>query len=585
MMHWGVPNTDWLFARRPWRVVLLVALVVGIPILVLGQASADSTRERLRNQELNETTAVAARAADAVSSQVEGILEQLTLAVSISDFRSALEEGDQAQLDDQLRTFHRRMTTDIVRLIALDRSLNVLTLDPPDPSLVGKQIGQHDFLSALRKANLRAEGALYSDLYPADGTTAQVISISIAVLSQRGREGPFSGALVAEFDPSRLATWVEPLLASADEIYLVDREGRLIVRTTAPTDDRGRDLGADPTVSAALAHQAITAEASDPFGRGQHFVSTVELDRLGWHVVVERSTLPLQRSLDEVLNQLLISRVVLVAVLLLASYFIAVALQRVRRLEQREQEHMRRALDRMNEELRIARDIQAALLPKEVQAPSGYQLEAYYQPAADVGGDFYDIVHLPSGRTGVMIGDVTGHGVGAALLMAATVSTLRAEAPLHDSPGKVLAVVNDRLCEEIPTGKFVTCLYAVLDPASGSLSFANAGHPIPYVRTRTGVVEARARGMPLGLIPGSVYEEKAITLADGDHTIFYTDGITEAHRDGEMFGEPRLKEVLAEGMCGQQFIDLLLARIRQLTGPTWEQDDDITLLTLERAAQ
>jgi serine phosphatase RsbU (regulator of sigma subunit) len=584
MRRWRVPDTDWLFGR-PWRVVLLVALVVALPILVVGQLSADATRQRLRDEQLRETSAVAARAGDAVSSQVEGILEQLSLALSISDLRSALEASDQARVDDLLRTFRRRMSADIVRLIALDRSLNVLTLDPPDPSLAGKQIGQHDFLSALRKANLRAEGALYSDLYKADGTSAQTVSIAIAVLSPRGREGPFSGALVAELDPARLAAWVAPLLASADEIYLVDRSGRLIVRATAPAAERGRDLGADPIVAAALAHAAVTDETTDPFGRGSQFVSTVELDPLGWHVVAERSTAGLQRSLDEVLGQLLISRVVLVAVLLLTSYVIAVALQRVRRLEQREREHMRRALDRMNEQLRIARDIQTALLPKSVQAPPGYRLEAYYQPAADVGGDFYDIVHLPDGRSGLIVGDVTGHGIGAALLMAATVSTLRAEAPLHDSPGAVLARVNDKICEEIPAGNFVTCLYAVLDPQSGSLHFANAGHPIPYVRTREGVVEARARGMPLGLIPGSVYEERRITLAVGDHTIFYTDGITEAHQDGEMFGEPRLKQVLAEGQCGQQFIDLLLARIRQLTGPGWEQDDDITLVSLERAGE
>ena len=574
---------DWLFAR-PWRVVALVAVVVALPILVLGQLSADTTRQRLRDEQLKETAAVAARAGDAVRGDVEGILQQLSLAISISDLRSALEENDPDRVDDLLRTFRRRMSADITRLIALDRSLNIVSLDPPDPSLVGKQIAQHDFLSALRKANLRAEGALYSDLYRSEGSNTETVSVSIAVLSPRGREGPFSGALVAELDPSRIAAWVAPLLASANEIYLVDRAGKLIVRATAPDGERGRDLAADPVVSAALAHRLLTGEAADPFGAGEHFVSTVELDPLGWHVVAERSTAALQRSVDEVVDQLLVSRVVLVAVLLLTSYLVAVALQRVRRLEQREQEHMRRAIDRMNEQLRIAREIQTALLPKAVQAPPGYGIETYYQPAADVGGDFYDFIYLPDGRVGLIIGDVTGHGVGAALLMAATVSTLRAEAPLWTSPSSVLGRVNDKICDEIPPGKFVTCLYAVLDPATGRLNFANAGHPIPYVRTQAGVVEAKACGMPLGLIPGSTYEEKEVTLALGDRAIFYTDGITEARRDGEMFGEPRLIEILAHGPSGRTFIDLLLLRLREMTGPAWEQDDDITLMTLERQA-
>src|SRR5262245_42802278 len=176
MIRWRIPSTDWLFVR-PWRVVLLVAFVVALPIVVVGQLSADSTRMRLREEQLRESGAVAARAADAVSSQVEGILEQLSLAISLSDIRSALEDGDRDRTDDLLRTFRRRMTTDIVRVVALDRSLNIVALDPPDPSLVGKPIGQHDFLSALRKANLRAEGALYSDLYAADGSGAQTVSI------------------------------------------------------------------------------------------------------------------------------------------------------------------------------------------------------------------------------------------------------------------------------------------------------------------------------------------------------------------------------------------------------------------------
>lgn len=583
MRRWRIPSMDWLFAR-PWRVVALVAVVVALPILILGQLSADTTRQRLRDDQLKQTAAVAARAGDAVSGDVEGILQQLSLAISIGDLRSALEENDSARIDDLLRTFRRRMSADITRLVALDRSLNIVSLDPPDPSLVGKQIAQHDFLSALRKANLRAEGALYSDLYRSEGSNTETVSVSIAVLSPRGREGPFSGALVAELDPSRIAAWVAPLLASADEIYLVDRAGKLIVRATSPGAERGRDLAADPVVSAALAHRLLTEEAVDPFGRGQHFVSTVELDPMGWHVVTERSTVVLQRSVDEVLGQLLVSRLVLVAVLLLMSYLVAVALQRVRRLEQREREHMRLALERMNEQLLIAREIQTALLPKAVRAPPGYGIETYYQPAADVGGDFYDFIYLPDGRLGLIVGDVTGHGVGAALLMAATVSTLRAEAPLWTSPSSVLGRVNDKICDEIPPGKFVTCLYAVLDPATGRLNFANAGHPIPYVRTQAGVVEAKACGMPLGLIPGSTYEEKEVTLAIGDRAIFYTDGITEARKDGEMFGGPRLIDIVARGPAGRKFIDLLLLRLREMTGPAWEQDDDITLMTLEREA-
>lgn len=574
---------DWLVSR-PWRVVAAVALLVGLPLLVVGELSANGTREQLRDDQLKETAAVAARAADAVNGRAGSILEQLTLSISISDIRSALEDGDTARVDDLVRTFHRRMTGDIVRLIALDRSLVIVSLDPVDTSVVGKRIGQQDLFAALRRANLRAEGALYSDVYQSDTVgNAPTVAIAIAVLNPRGRE-PFAGALVAELDPRRLAAWVAPLLASADEIYLVDRAGKLIVRGSAPSLDQQRDLATDPIVSAALAHRAVSQEADDPFGKGRHFVSTVELDELGWHVVVERSTAILERAVGAVLAQLFVSRVVLVLVLLATSYVVAVALRQVRRLEQREREHMRRALQQMNADLQIAREIQTALLPKAVQAPPGWEIETYYRPAADVGGDFYDIIYLPDGRQGLLVGDVTGHGVGAALLMAATMGTLRTEAPLSSSPGEVLRLVNETLCAEIPEKNFVTCLYAVLDPGSGRLIFANAGHPVPYVLTNGGVVEAKARGMPLGVMPESRYEEKELTLGAGDHVLFYTDGITEASKDGQLFGCPRLKQLVAEGSGGQALIQLLLQRVEQFTSPGWKQEDDITILTLRRQA-
>ena len=525
---------------------------------------------------------MAARVADAVSSRAGSILEQLTLSISISDIRSALEDGDTARVDELVRTFHRRMTGDIVRLVALDRSLNVVSVDPADSSLVGRPSGQQDFLAALRRANLRAEGALYSDLYRSDSVgNAPTVSIAIAVLNPRGRE-PFTGALVAELDPRRLAAWVAPLLASADEIYLVDRAGRLIVRGSAPAADQERDLGADPIVSATLAHRAVSQEADDPFGKGRHFISTLQLDELGWYVVVERSTAVLERAVGGVLAQLFVSRVVLVFVLLTTSYVVAAALRQVRRLEQREREHMQLAFERLSAEVQIAREIQTALLPKAVQAPPGWEVEAFYQPAADIGGDFYDIIYLPDGRRGLLIGDVTGHGVGAALLMAATMGTLRAEAPRSVSPGEVLRRANEKLCEEIPEKSFVTCLYAILEPSSGRLIFANAGHPVPYILTNGVVVEAKARGMPLGIMPESQYEEKELTLGAGDRVLFYTDGITEASKDGQMFGCPRLKLLVGEGLGGRLLIRSLMQRLQQFTAPELAQEDDITILTLGR---
>ncbi|HZB96339.1 MAG TPA: PP2C family protein-serine/threonine phosphatase, partial [Herpetosiphonaceae bacterium] len=186
--------------------------------------------------------------------------------------------------------------------------------------------------------------------------------------------------------------------------------------------------------------------------------------------------------------------------------------------------------ERIEQELRVARLIQQTLLPKETPALAGWRVAQYYQPARAVGGDFYDFLYLPDGRLGVVVGDVTDKGVPAALVMATTRSILRGAATRLSSPGQVLERANELLCPDIPPNMFVTCLYAILDPADGRLEYANAGHDLPYLRRHDGSVEElRARGMPLGLMPGMHYEEKETSLAPGDNVLFYSDGIVEAH--------------------------------------------------------
>lgn len=179
----------------------------------------------------------------------------------------------------------------------------------------------------------------------------------------------------------------------------------------------------------------------------------------------------------------------------------------------REQQAEAATRQRYEQELEIARLIQQNFLPKQLPELDGWQVAAFYRPAREVGGDFYDVIPLPDGRFGFVVGDVTDKGVPAALVMSATRTILRASATRLVEPGQVLEVVNEHLCPDMPEKMFVTCLYGVLDPVTGLLRFANAGHDVPYVKTADGVVELRARGMPLGLLPGMAYEEKEMVLA------------------------------------------------------------------------
>src|SRR5215212_8369682 len=204
---------------------------------------------------------------------------------------------------------------------------------------------------------------------------------------------------------------------------------------------------------------------------------------------------------------------------------------------------------RLEQELQVARLIQQTLLPKSAPKIEGYQIAAYYQPAREVGGDFYDFFELGDGHLGLVVGDVSGKGMPAALVMASTRSVLRTVSQRGGvAPEELLAEANEILYPDNPPNMFVTCFYGVLDLKRGTFTFANAGHDLPYLRRRSGECEElRAKGMPLGLMPDMSYEQKETILQAGEAALLYSDGLVEAHDPkGEMFGFPRLRALVAE---------------------------------------
>src|SRR5215208_2374902 len=244
-----------------------------------------------------------------------------------------------------------------------------------------------------------------------------------------------------------------------------------------------------------------------------------------------------------------------------------------------------RERERIEHELQVARQIQQELLPEATPELDGWQIATYYGPAREVGGDFYDFLEFPDGRLGLVVGDATGHGMPAALVMATTRGMLRAVVQSLDSPGEVLARVNEALVADILPSTFVTCFYGVLDPKDGHLSYANAGHNLPCRRHDGQAEELRARGMPLGLMPNMPYEEKEAVLGVGDNALFYSDGLVEAHDpQREMFGFARLRGLVAEHAEEGSLVDFLVEELYTFVGEGWEQEDDITRLTLQRSA-
>lgn len=208
-----------------------------------------------------------------------------------------------------------------------------------------------------------------------------------------------------------------------------------------------------------------------------------------------------------------------------------------------EREALRREMD-------IAAEIQRSLLPASCPTIDGFDVAGDTLPAREVGGDFYDFIPLPEGRWGVVIADVSGKGVPAALLMALSRSLIRAYSRSHPSVLNALELANDFMLKDTRSGMFVTCFYAVVDPRRRTLVYVNAGHNPPVVaRPTEPVVLLRASGTPLGVIEQPGIVEEQCDLAAGDTVLMYTDGITEAAApNGERFGVHRLEEVVRNSL-------------------------------------
>lgn len=251
------------------------------------------------------------------------------------------------------------------------------------------------------------------------------------------------------------------------------------------------------------------------------------------------------------------------------------------------------AQEKLEHELTMAHNIQRSLLPKETPSLPGWQITAVWEPARAVSGDFYDFISFPNGSLGLVVGDVTGKGVPAALVMATTRSVIHAVTSSISgtgqvAPGDILRQVNNILCSDMPKFMFVTCLLVIIDPQTGALSVANAGHVLPTQITAQKIQELRAVGFPLGIMPDQDYETVTAQVQPGESLFFLSDGLVESHNpNGEMFGSSRLNHHLDQArqvipLDGQALIDQLMSELHSFAGEGWEQEDDLTFVTLAR---
>jgi len=239
---------------------------------------------------------------------------------------------------------------------------------------------------------------------------------------------------------------------------------------------------------------------------------------------------------------------------------------------------------KLDEELRTAYAIQSRLLPAQLPAIDGYAFAGTNKPCRTVSGDYYDVVVRPDGRMYFIIADVSGKGVTAALVMASVATAFNIFTRTDPSPADLVRDLNVTLAPKTSPSKFVTLVVGVLDPATGTVEFANAGHVAPLVISRDGVEQLKTTDMVVGLFAHASYRNQRVTLAEGDSIVLFTDGVTEAENESEdQLGLEPVADVLAtlHSASAPRILETIEVRVREFAGDT-PAADDVTMLALSR---
>jgi sigma-B regulation protein RsbU (phosphoserine phosphatase) len=242
---------------------------------------------------------------------------------------------------------------------------------------------------------------------------------------------------------------------------------------------------------------------------------------------------------------------------------------------------------RLERELQVAYEIQTGLLPHQTPQITGWEFDAHWQPAREVAGDYYDFIPADESRLGLVVADVSGKGMPAAMFMALTRSIIRASVDPVSSPADGISRANRLICADSTGGVFVTLFYGQLNPLTGELIYVNAGHnpPLLYCVEQDELTKLRASGLPLGAIEETEYEQRTAHLYCGDFVVLYTDGMIEAtNQEGEEFGLARFQDIILEKRHrpATEIVAALKQALREFVGPSAARFDDITIVVIRR---
>jgi signal transduction histidine kinase/CheY-like chemotaxis protein len=305
---------EWLLAR-PWPFVIAVALLVGAPVLLVGEASAQDTRDRIRTNELRLGAEAADRAADLAGAQLTVVRDQITGAAANVGLKAAVDQRDTRALATFARDFKSVTSREVTRLLVLDASDVVLAHEPINETVLGT-----DF----RDRRIRVDRpGFYSQVFVDESSGGAAVFVLAAIV----QSSYLIGRVIAQVDLRFIPSWLTASRSATQDVYVIDERGRLVAQASHPVRDADplllRDLSADTVVAHALAGQRVSVEGNDPLGAGRRILGTAPVRDTGWQVVVARDPDAIEREINSALFQLQLSRLVIVGLILVGSYLLA----------------------------------------------------------------------------------------------------------------------------------------------------------------------------------------------------------------------------------------------------------------------
>jgi len=588
-----------------------------LPLLLVGGLLIYISMTAQQGSVYSDQKAQATRLSRDVARYIDGILDQMGRYALLVRPATSIERMIIAAQDEQTRSF-----PDLIDLAVLDSNgkerLRVHKLQAIAEDKLRDLSGDPSVQAALR-----SNKSSYSAITPnQDGTHS-----FIATLPLPNDSGTIVGVLRAEISaaPIMQELTLVPGNSNSYAYLIAASSGTVLLDDGAPGFAAPQQLSRLLTTASGTAEYA-GARDQDVIGAVVPVIVGPRSERTGWSVVVEQ---PASSAFSTARSSVIILTALLILVGLLALLWAFRQAQDFLRplsalragasalgaghLEHRIEPlgndeladlaqtfntmaaHLQESLaqiehqnDRLRHGLALARDIQVGLLPN--QAPWSNDTIAVYArsiPAYEVGGDFYTYLALPGGRAAIAIGDISGKGVGAALLMALTSSAVETQGRQLEHPAQVLIALDRLLAPRLKANHMnAALLFAVIDPHSGTLRVANAGMIAPVLVTAEGSYFIDANGLPLGSFPGATYQEVSIKLNPGDSLLLLSDGVVEAHNaKDELFGFERLEATIAEAaLIGdvRTLVELVIERVQSFAGET-EQHDDITMVAIRPA--